>query len=144
MGTSVTEQTLSPVDRVTEVKAQRMLGRPELPRSRPLPGPARGANDSGRLSRATRHSAWMLTGSRVYSASSRAPARRARPAPRRARPVPSGFRGFRGCPFPHVGEVWPSAMTRVASVGDGSFHRLIMRGKGDKPLSQVRIRHACG
>jgi hypothetical protein len=29
-------------------------------------------------------------------------------------------------------------------VGDGSFHRLIMRGKGDKPLSQVRIRHACG
>jgi hypothetical protein len=27
---------------------------------------------------------------------------------------------------------------------EGSFHRLITLGKGDKPLSQVRIRHACG
>jgi hypothetical protein len=27
---------------------------------------------------------------------------------------------------------------------DCSFHRLLMRGKGDKPLSQVRIKHACG
>jgi hypothetical protein len=24
------------------------------------------------------------------------------------------------------------------------LHRLLMRGTGDKPLSQVRIRHACG
>jgi hypothetical protein len=24
------------------------------------------------------------------------------------------------------------------------LHRLVMRGKGDKPLSQIRLRHGCG
>jgi hypothetical protein len=27
---------------------------------------------------------------------------------------------------------------------DCSFQRLVMRGKADKPLSQIRIRHGCG
>jgi hypothetical protein len=27
---------------------------------------------------------------------------------------------------------------------DCSLARLIMRGKGDKPLSEIRIKHACG
>jgi hypothetical protein len=27
---------------------------------------------------------------------------------------------------------------------DCTLQRLLMRGKGDKPLSQIRIKHACG